>query len=374
MKGRADLFVWVEPHYAKTPWYRELFIGLKSGLDAKRQRAAIEVKENPDKELPHGAVLILAGETNRWFYRMLSFASAHGIHVCVASSNPEFISNQVSSVSLDRQKDMNVMVHYLYNAKRRSIALFGINPSSPADQKRSAGYLQTVGLLGLSLNEKDIYCTSGDVSACTDALLDSIDRYDAVISSNDLYAVYLLPRLYERNIEVPRDMYLASFGNTLLSRLSKPSITSATLNHTELGRQAVFTSLYMYGNPHISNMTITIDGDFCPRQSTESIPFSISGQQGYSLPECSNVSSYSDTNLSVIVKLEMFLSNEDPNNIAIVKWLLSDKPLPGLAEYLFLSPSAVDYRLNKLYHHFEVTNRQEFSAIFKRYMDFMQLR
>jgi len=367
----ANLSVWVEPYYAKTPWYRELLAGLKSGLDAKRQKANISIIEEPDENVPSDTMLILAGETNQWFYRMLNFSYKRSIRVCVASSDPEFTANDVSSVSLDRQKDMSTMVQYLFDTKHCDIALFGINPSSPADQKRSLGYLQTVKLLGLPLSESDIYYTSGDVSICAKSLLENIGQYDAIISSNDLYAIYLLPYLCNKNISVPKEVYLASFGNTMLSRISKPSITSATLNHTELGRQAILLSLYMCSNPHISNMTVTIDGSFYSRQSTDEIPFSASSKPFHSALACNNITSYNDPHLSQIVKLEMFLAEGDKLNLSIMKWLISDRSLPELADHLFLSRSAIDYRLNKLYHHFSVSNRQELSSLMKSYMNFI---
>jgi len=100
-----------------------------------------------ENDLP--SVVLLVGETSGWIYRMLDHARKNDLKVCTASSNPLRYVVDVSSVTLDREKDMELIVHYFHHAGRSKIALWGINPSSPADHKRLSGYLKATRDLGL---------------------------------------------------------------------------------------------------------------------------------------------------------------------------------------------------------------------------------
>ena len=243
---------------------------------------------------------------------------------------------------------MELIVHYFHHAGRSKIALWGINPSSPADHKRLSGYLKATRDLGLPLSSKDvIFNDNGNIQDCTEHLLARLDRYDGIITSNDLYAVYVLDALKRHGCRVPEDVFLAAFGNTQLSRLCQPAITTATLNHYELGRQATKGALYLLNNPDVSHMTIEITGCCHVRDSTENVPFS--GFLPFQPPasETTHISSYDDPRLKQLAELEMCLNSQDDMSRNILRRITSDKQIGELADALFLSESTLGYRLGK---------------------------
>ena len=374
MDNNIQLFIWVEPHFALTPWYRNLYDGLKSALYSKRIKSNIElINEVTGNMLPYNSVVILAGETDEWYNRMLAYISSRQSHSCVLACDP-CSSFDASFISTDYKKDMKNMVQYLVSIKHQHIALFGINPSSPHDQMRIDGYLQTVQACELPLSEEDIFYMSGDVSDCANSLLKVIGTYDAVIAGNDLYAIYLLSRLEANGFSVPSDLYLAAFGNTLLSSISKPSITTTTINMFDIGREAIYYSLHMLKTPPITRFTVFLEGKIYPRQSTENKTFKKQPELGcLTKPNYVNISSYTDSSLLTIVKLEMTLIENNNIDLSIIKGLSMNQPLPEMLEALFVSESTLDYHLSKLYHHFGVKSRQALVSLlidFSKYIDF----
>lgn len=359
--------VWVEPNYAETPWCHRLFVGIKNELARRRCKADIIVTKDSICDPEKNGIVILAGETGGWIERMMKTAGQADMRICLACADPEPILPHASTVTLDRWGDMCVMMRYLHGAGRTRIALFGVNPASPADQKRMSAYCDMAKLLQLPLGTDDIYYTFGDVKACTTRFLFQIGRYDAVIAGNDLYAIYLMPFLIDAGLIIPDQLYVAGFGNTFLSRCIKPSLTTAALDHVELGRQAVDTAFHLGKNPHITRMAVTIEGRFYARQSTANKPIVTGSSLFAPAPITTEISSYTDTYLSHVVSLELCLAGCDDLDLDIIEQLMRDQTINTIADALFLSQSTLNYRLNKLYHQAGVSSRIEFEALLRTY-------
>ena len=360
--------VWIEPSYIDTPWCRLLQQGIKTELARFRRKVECAVIKDPQSLVVSNDILVLAGETDGWINRMLEYAYKENYRVCMASSDSDAIMPHVSTVTLDRRGDMCLMMQYLYDCDRKRIALFGVNLSSPADQKRAEGYLSMITHLELPLDRNDIYPTFGDVQACVDHLFRNLDRYDAIICGNDLYAVYLNAKLKEIGVQVPGRMYLASFGNTLLSKCTTPTLTTMALDHFELGRQVVHLSLDLERNPHITKESITIEGRFFIRESTDNRALSSKRQRLTPSKPSSDISSYSDTHLHGVVNLELCLTTCDPLDFSIIQELLNGKTVNSIADDLFISQGTLNYRLNKLYQQAGVASRVQFESLFQAYL------
>ncbi len=356
------LSVWIEPSYTKTPWCHELTGGIRAEAKRRNLNAIFTITDAATPPIASGSLVLLAGETIGWFSRMYQRAAACGVRVCSASSDPAIAASNAVHVLLDRQRDMFKMVQYLAHAGRDRIVLWGINAASPADQKRVAGFLQAARALDLPLGQEDILYTSGRISDCCAKLLPRLEQYNAIIASNDLYAVYLLPVLKQHGVRVPTDHYLAAFGNSLLSQLCEPSLTTASLNHFELGRQAVICSHYLLSNPQISQMSVSLQGDFYARHSTECRPFE-GADVGCFSSEPSEVSSYDDPDLKMIAGLEVCLNWHDSVITDILRYFATDQPFNRLAETLYISDSTLDYRLRKIYAQLGFSSRSALRAL-----------
>ena len=363
---KKHLAIWIQPSFIKTPWYWELIDGMKSEFSARK--LPLQISETPpplsDPEL---GLVLLAGETHVWFERMAQYISGHGLRILTISSAPIRAGGDVSSVSLDRRKDMQLLVHYFHRAGREKIAFWGVNEFSPTDSDRLEGYLAAVQALGLPLSREDVFINHCDAQECAERFLSRIDAYDGIIASNDLYAVFMLNFLQKRGIAVPERLFLAGFGNTALSQLCTPAITTTTLNHYELGRQAMKQADYLIKNPDVSCSTVEIASSCHVRQSTACFPFRVNMPLAVSKHPAHSVSSYDDLCIQQLAALEACLSNPADENRAILCRITSPESLGDLADSLFMAESTLSYRLGKLYSQIGVTSRQELSALLDTY-------
>lgn len=74
-------------------------------------------------------------------------------------------------------------------------------------------------------------------------------RPTALILSDDIYAVMVRQLCAEKGIQIPQDLSLISFNNSIFSRLNSPAITSINVNALQLGIEAASQALNHLENP-----------------------------------------------------------------------------------------------------------------------------
>lgn len=362
-----SLHVWVEPHFSLTPWYIDFQNGLKNALSSKRIRAKTDILEVPVLIDEGESMVVLVGETYGWYNAMLQYLDKCDVQVCVVSCEiPE--TRGASCITTDHSHDMANLIHFMCDAGRSRIAFFGFNPSSPHDRQRIDGFHYIHRPEGFFSDQSDIYYTNGNVSECSERLMCNIRRYNAIIAGNDLYAIYLMRQLKENGIDIPEDVFLASFGNTSLSGISKPTLSSMSVNLYQVGQMAVNAYTTWIKNPSVSKYVYLLESTFYSRETTANLPMRHGHRKYYSLEEASrDITSYSDDSLLKLVRLENFISKADATDLAIIQALLQGSSIDALAETLYLSDSALDYRMSKMYKHFEVNCRQSLIQLLQEY-------
>ncbi len=367
----SDISVLVEPAYMLTPWWEETRTGMESELMRKGIRAEYHFLDSLDRlALDRNSVMILAGETLAWIDGALNQCERAGTRAVLACSDLDRATSLVSCITLSRSEIMSKAVRYLYACGKMAICAFAMNPDSPADMRKIEGFINTARHFGISPNDSDIIKYAGSIAECFNLFLNSIRSYNAVICTNDLSARYLITRLMECGINVPEDMYVMSFGNTLTGCHAEPSITTVTLDLQELGRQAIKASIFLYENDIVNSINVTIDCHIIARQSTANI-----------LPENLAVlsdnnpcysgksrSSYSDPLLNQLVRLERCIASCDKIDIKIIKGILAGKTYPQLADELFIADGTLRYRLERIFGALGISSRKELTVIFTRFM------
>ncbi|MGL4337449.1 MAG: GntR family transcriptional regulator [Turicibacter sp.] len=81
-------------------------------------------------------------------------------------------------------------------------------------------------------------------------LITKLKDSTAIVCYNDQIALKLMQLLTHHDIQVPNDLSLVSFDNSMLSELANPAMTSVTHPNKELGKLAADSILKMINNPH----------------------------------------------------------------------------------------------------------------------------
>lgn len=360
--------VWIEPVFSSSQWCHNLLNGIKHG--AKTHHLHVLYIETATPHYVDDGAVVLTGETQGWFHRMLDYCNNNRIRCCVAS-NIRIENEFASLVQCDYRQISRNMSRYLFSAGKRKIALLGINHSSPSDMIRVDGYLDAIRMLSLDLSEKDIFFTEGNIAKCCDDFLMKHDDYDAVIASNNLYAVYLLGRLKRAGIKVPEDLFLSSFGITKLAQASIPSITTIADNLHSIGYQSMVCIDSLVHDSNISRLSIVVQPESILGGSTEYYPFPEFQMARSDYAELS-VYSTNDDSINKINRLESCLFNADKIDCQIIFELARNKLTKSeIAEKLFISEGTLNYRTDKMIKKNALKSRAEFIALLQEYSEFI---
>ncbi len=148
------------------------------------------------------------------------------------------------SVKKDRQKGIVLAMRHLYRLGRRHIGLGVVTRGVFSGRERLEGYHQALDELGLSYDEqlilpggnswdyfKDGCDLAGDVCA-------QMPPMDAIICSNDVYAIGLMHGLKERGVSVPRDISVVGFTNLAASEYQTIPLTTIDHHLDRIARSA----------------------------------------------------------------------------------------------------------------------------------------
>ncbi|MDR3594974.1 LacI family DNA-binding transcriptional regulator [Clostridium sp.] len=198
----------------------------------------------------------------------------------------------------------NEYVNFISNKIKNQVFYTGYSPSFDCDSVwynfNNGGYKQCehliknghtqIGFLGNSSVYKNKEKVIGITSALEDyelevreeffiyeenfeekilSLINSKDSPTAMICQWDYTAIKLIKFLYENGIKVPNDISVIGSGNTEMSSLSIPALTTLELNIDYACEVAVSLLLKGIGNPHKPYENITINSVLVERDSVK---------------------------------------------------------------------------------------------------------
>lgn len=272
--------------------------------------------------------------------------------------------NATGFVSFGVKKTMYNVICYLVSHKRNRIAFFGAHDDTHSDNIKIDEFLKLSRHMGLPSGEADVY-KDLSLADCAKSLELNLRRYNAIICSSDMAALFLLKWLEDRNLRVPEDIFLVGFGNSAVSSAITPSITTVENNYVELGRQAVKLHQFLQRNSDIDSASVLVDCPLIPRDSTAAakqkrVPQKTRGITSMPLYDA-------DPDVMMVLQVEELLRMWDDIDRSIIEGLLQDKTIITIADGLFVSVSAVKYRIKKMLTAANLKNKEDLTRILKRY-------
>lgn len=311
-------------------------------------------------------LLIVIGASNTLTPDAFRALAVQNVHVLLLHYESSVHTGKYSKILLDYKDGMRKILGYLAACGRTRIALYGINPDSPTDMLKDdffTDYLRTRG----QNPTRDIYYNYGSQDGCFARFAGSVRDYDAVICANDVLAISLCRRLKSEGVRVPEDLYVTSFGSTLLAERSSPSITSVAVDHEEVGRQAVLAYAYLYKNPCDITLTVKVDAKLTVRASTAFRENTASPELPVPavVPE---VDFYGDPATKQIFDAERLLLECDELDFGILTGILSGETYPHIAEKLYTSENVISYRIKRMCRVIGCSKKSELVSLLKPYL------
>jgi LacI family transcriptional regulator len=360
------LYVCGEPIHVGTLWYTfitesilETAAGHKADVifisEAHLDQIAAELSSQNDP-------VIIIGASIPWLNDLYTRLGRTGQRSILLGSNEQTPRRNTCVITLSHREATWDIVHYLRSAGRRKIAFFGFNPRSLNDKAKRDGLLAAATDCQLAIDqERDIFPNYGNIVDCLQRLMARIRQYDAVICTNDLPAVGLMQSARTQGVRIPDDLYVISYGNTILSRLIRPTLSSATLNYGDAGHLAVESFFHLRQNAQISSELISVRGTIAVRETTAGFQTTVS----YDSPrrndpvQFHNSGFFDDPIIKNLSQIEIFFNQIDQTDLRILACLLDGVHYAEIISDLFLSDSALRYRIRKMEKLLKLDSRRE---------------
>ena len=128
---------------------------------------------------------------------------------------------------------------YLLKAGKKRIAYVEGNPDISGSRQRMQGYIRAHTERNMEVSPELLI--SGDYSIdfgkqAADHLLDSVRKFDAVITGSDLIAIGLVLRLQERGIRIPEDIEIIGYDNIELTNIFSPRLSTVSKPHYDMAK------------------------------------------------------------------------------------------------------------------------------------------
>jgi LacI family transcriptional regulator len=148
---------------------------------------------------------------------------------------------RVSNIRIDYLNGIRQAVQHLAALRHARIAFITGPLQLKSAVARRDAFVESMQEFGLAVSPQMIvegdHTTEGGMKAL-DHLLEHKDKPTAVICSNDMTAIGVMRKSYEKGIRIPDDLSLIGFDNIRLAQFVLPPLTTVQMSQTELARMA----------------------------------------------------------------------------------------------------------------------------------------
>lgn len=353
--------------------YKDMVRGITTA--ASQNQYSVEVFTTVEAVLekvgPEQTVIVIGYETPK-LQTSLTALTDRGNQVLLAGLDGERFGSRVSSASPSRRQATGKLIQYLLKCGKERIALVACGDKSVNDMMRCEALKNILQSRGHKNPENNIFFYKNLVTESFDAFYARWQEFDAVICPNDYVALCFVRFCQERGIRIPEDLYLAAFSDRMVSRYCSPRITTMSIEFSGVGNCSFQAWLFLEEHKQQNlQIQITTPSRLVIRESTaceqhelddnNAIVFDADYQGG---------PFYTDPTIARVMQMENCLTKCDSLSLQIIGALLAQKNYDYISESLFISRSALNYRLKKIFASASVSSRKEFESLFWEYFTF----
>lgn len=164
------------------------------------------------------------------------------------------------------------LTKHLLSQGLENIAFIGGQSNFIYSMERLEGYSKCMEEAGILLNEDYIklnVSTGRSAYRAMGELLKLSKHPDAVIITDDAVCAGIMDSIRENNLNIPYDIAVACFNDSLYNKLSIPPITSISVNSVELGKKAAEIICTNLSGNFYRDKSVKVDFKLLIRHSTQ---------------------------------------------------------------------------------------------------------
>ncbi|MFF7394250.1 LacI family DNA-binding transcriptional regulator [Streptomyces scabiei] len=263
-----------ESRLGSEPFFAALIRGVSGALaDSRTQLQLILVRDQAERDQltesvatrrVDGVLLVSVHSTDR----LPGMLEEMGLPTVLAGRRDA--GEQLSYVNADNAGGATAAVHHLLERGRRRVATITGPLDMDVSRNRLAGWHTAHREARLSADEALVeegdFTEESGVRAMR-SLLERAPDLDAVFAASDLMAVGALTELKRQKRQVPRDVAVAGFEDSVLARHTNPPLTTVRQPVEELGRTMarILTDITQHDAPR---RQVTLPTELVVREST----------------------------------------------------------------------------------------------------------
>lgn len=352
----SKILILAEKNYQKSVWCSNILEGI-----GKKNFNLISLEDLSN--LNANDVVAIIGSTNHFLKKSILMCNENNLRCIVVGTEISDFYSRISSIKVNRSAAVTSLVHYFNHLKKHRCALLGVNSFSNIDMEKKDAFLSAYhSLYGVDASDFVFFCDDS-VTSCTKRLLDRIYDFDCVICSNDYFAVYFITEAKKLGINVGCDVFVSGYGNSYIGEKITPSVTTIAPKYFEMGMQTRKVYHYLLENPSVNSMEVLVDYDVIVRESTKNSEFKTEYHKELSNFAPCEKSIFDDESLKKIMGMDFILASCDKTLSMILDGIYNDISYSALAEKLYLSDSALRYKLNKIFTHTNTKSKSELKKL-----------
>jgi len=316
-----------------------------------------------DEVSPTDFPVVILGVDSEWLCSTLDKLRAEGNKIILIYGIDRNNYEQVSHITADQRAVVQKSLQLLREQGRERTAFFGVQKNDSSDMTKALVFSE-------HFPAEDVYSIESTVEECYERLQERLDRYDSIICSNDIMAIYLLTRFRALGIDIPERLHLIGNGNLWLSSHVTPPITTVAYNYEAAAKIALQMCESLSEFESLGSVNVSISNQILKRESTATASTSLyfdsqaphkrGTYMAYESEEICN-------ELSEIISLDRALSTcSDDQAFVLRSWICGD-PIERIAEKMFISADTVKYHLKALYKLLGIHSKTELTELVDKY-------
>jgi LacI family transcriptional regulator, galactose operon repressor len=187
-----------------------------------------------------------------------------------------------SAIYFDDVGGAHELTRYLISLGHRQIAFVG-NLKLPWYARRHAGYLTAMEDAGLPPQVSELSYREGEEMGYLGGkiVLQNASRPTAILAGDDAAARGVYKAARDMGLNVPEDLSVAGFNDTLEASALHPTLTSVRVFTDELGKQLAEMLLKRIARPDLEAQSITLPTQLVRRESCAQPPSTQATRSGY---------------------------------------------------------------------------------------------
>lgn len=184
--------------------------------------------------------------------------------------NPE----QFTTVSVDYKEAMKSMTKYIIENNHKNIAYLKLRGSFNTTEQKETGFFEAVD--DSDINNWVYTAKTNDVENGYEFMKNNIaklrnNKVTSIIAETDNLALGILQYCYENDILVPEEFSVSGFGNTEISKLYRPALTTVKLPYYDIGAIAVRMLIKTLNGEEDLGKTVNLNYEIVKRQTVKNL-------------------------------------------------------------------------------------------------------